>query len=455
MDAFIKAQIVGSIPEKFSIGILTKPTSYDMWERILSLAEEKSDLFIADIRAQITTQKPESREKLPLYLDEIMKLREQLRSMGSTMSDTEINSAIIIHLPSSYRASVSALTTSYKALRMALTTDTLIEHINDEWEHDRITGDIKVKPDQDENSALAARNHRGGRGNSSRGRGGPRGRGGRGGSRNEQQQQNQEQSENKYKGYECYNCGKCNHIARDCQKQGGAHQANALVNTSSSLNGFKPNNSQQPQQKNKVFIAEYALLSSPPPLSPPQIIDMGASSHFSLDKLNFANLVTIPLECIQVANRQVFYANMKGDYSTVLPNGSSTTQVTLRDVLYVPQMPYMLISVSWLDRVGYSLQVKQGLCEIANPSGKMIARIPEQQGLYRVSLDNGTQVTAKAAEALAAMQTVLIMRLHAMLGHIHPDTARRLVDEGIISGISLDLTSKVKFCNTCISAKIY
>ncbi|TDL21258.1 hypothetical protein BD410DRAFT_696023, partial [Rickenella mellea] len=44
--------------------------------------------------------------------------------------------------------------------------------------------------------------------------------------------------------------------------------------------------------------------------------------------------------------------------------------------------------------------------------------------------------------------------LHARLGHISPDQVRRLVREGLLTGVNLDMSTSVDFCSVCTEAKM-
>jgi len=121
------------------------------------------------------------------------------------------------------------------------------------------------------------------------------------------------------------------------------------------------------------------------------IIDSGASRHFSPDRSKFLN----------------FRAIGKGDI-----------QITL------PIMAFTLISVSCVDRAGFSLFIKGGTCEIRTSSSKVIGRIPQIRGLYRVTDTKSPPRT------------------------IHSANVCKMVEKGMVIGIDLDMSSKAEFCET-------
>jgi len=51
------------------------------------------------------------------------------------------------------------------------------------------------------------------------------------------------------------------------------------------------------------------------------------------------------------------------------------------------------------------------------------------------------------------MEIISIMELHWRMGHIAPASARKLVKDGVVTGIALDLNSWEEHCEACIYAR--
>jgi hypothetical protein len=181
------------------------------------------------------------------------------------------------------------------------------------------------------------------------------------------------------------------------------------------------------------------------------IIDSGASRHFSPERSKFLNYEEfVNSEPIRAADGRTFSALGKGDLKIQLPNGNQKpTPITLKNVLYSPHMAFTLISVSCIDRAGFSLFIKERNCTIRSPSSKVIGCIPEIRGLYRVvDSDTKTPHTANAAD-----KKISINELHRRMGHVNHENLRQMVEKGMVTGINLDMSSKPDFCETCIKAK--
>ena len=102
----------------------------------------------------------------------------------------------------------------------------------------------------------------------------------------------------------------------------------------------------------------------------------------------------------------------------MLPNGSDKpTHITLKEVYYSPIMAFTLISVSCVDRAGFSLFIKGGICEIRSTASKIIGRIPQVRGLYRISDTKASSHTTHTANV--AIKQISINELHRRMGHVN------------------------------------
>ena len=138
-----------------------------------------------------------------------------------------------------------------------------------------------------------------------------------------------------------------------------------------------------------------------------------------------------------------------GDLEVEMPNGSKSTTMTFKNAIHAPQMAFTLISISRLDKAGYQVMFKKGMCTILNQKGQTITTIPHPDRLYRVvakSIKDG----GYAATASGKMS---INEAHRKLGHLAYGAVAHAISKGYITGIELDTTSKPEFCEACAKAK--
>ncbi|KAF9653287.1 hypothetical protein BDM02DRAFT_3087698, partial [Thelephora ganbajun] len=102
-----------------------------------------------------------------------------------------------------------------------------------------------------------------------------------------------------------------------------------------------------------------------------------------------------------------------------------------------------LISISQIDQAGYSVSFWDGKCVVRNSKDCIVTQIPKSGGLYRVEQD---PVYTLSAEALT------LDELHRHHGHVAHSTLKKMVDEGLITGIRLK-DSPATACKPCLLAK--
>ena len=73
-----------------------------------------------------------------------------------------------------------------------------------------------------------------------------------------------------------------------------------------------------------------------------------------------------------------------GDLEIDMLNRSKMTTMTFKNAIHAPQMAFTLISISRLDKAGYQVTFKKGMCIIFNLKGQIIATILHSDGLYRI-----------------------------------------------------------------------
>jgi transposase InsO family protein len=180
-----------------------------------------------------------------------------------------------------------------------------------------------------------------------------------------------------------------------------------------------------------------------------ELYDSGASRHMSPYHHQFINFRVIVPKTIIAADRGTFQATGLGDMRIQMPNGKSTTNILLKDVLYAPRMGLTLVSVSKLAAAGYPTLFLSSFAKVMDGRRRVIAKVPASNGIYRFEHPGSGNFAGSAEE------TVTIMELHRRMGHIAPEAARKLVKDGLVTGIRIDESSKVTECDSCEYAKMH
>ena len=417
------------------------PTAEDMWKVIIDDATLKSTLYILDAEDQLSSMKLADNNDPKAHLTELkahfqlmLQRCDNLMKIGLIMSDTHFNIIIMSSLPESYQPTLQTITTSEQVIKLsglksnAMKADNLIAFILEEAQH-HIINDKHTKTAK---SALAACTRRP-----------PKSKG-----------------KKKVKAKQditCENCNRPGHRKLDCYLKGGGKKGQAPWQTKN----LKP---KQPEmaviavdnEENELFAfpctSDHVAVADKLDMLQSKLgtcIDSGASGDYCPDQSKFIMYRTVHQK-ITTANGRLLDAIGMGDLELELPNGSEKTKTIFKNAVHTPKMAFTLISISRLNRAGYSVTFNKGMCTIRNPQNSTIATIPHSDGLYKIA---AAKKLTKSNSANAAPGKMLISNAHRKLGHISCLVIKHVVIKGLIEGIDLDINSKLDFCEACTKAK--
>jgi len=177
------------------------------------------------------------------------------------------------------------------------------------------------------------------------------------------------------------------------------------------------------------------------------VYDSGASGHMTPNRHRFITFKEITPCTINAVDKTVFKATGIGNMMIGIPNGKTTTHVTLKDMLYCPDLAFTLVSLMRCDAARYSVILKDQKCLIQDMNGMLLGQVPLLTGLYKV------EHTSTAAVVSIARKPLTLDELHRKMGHISPQITQKLVQDGTIMGLEVDLLSQPSFCTACAQAK--
>jgi len=179
-----------------------------------------------------------------------------------------------------------------------------------------------------------------------------------------------------------------------------------------------------------------------------ELYDSGCTNHISPYHDRFENFENIVPRHFCAANKQSFSTIGKGELVIDIPNGSETSQLRITGVLYLPKVSYTLVSVGRLDEAGFTTTFGGGKCVIRGPDNVKIGKVLRKSTkIYKVDHDEDV--------ASAAEEKLTLEQFHRWMGHISMDVTRKLVKDGMITGIRLEYTpiGNTFFCSSCVYAK--
>jgi hypothetical protein len=510
-EAVAKQQIASSIPDSLFMKVRAKGTAYDIWTELGKHFEKRSRMVSIDLRRRLQEVRCAEKGNVVDHFATLRTMREDLASMGESLSETDFYAIIMGSLSASYDSYISALNATSSVLGTTLSADDLMLTLTDEYE--RRT--LKSKGGKKEDNAAFYSN------DAEKGR--------KGGS-------------NSKKNVECHNCKKKGHYKSDCWAKGGGKEGQG-PNQKGKGKGKEKDAATVAQEKKEdkpkdgkpkdeeawmtmvlgedfdiecseveetpcdesdnsyaeaysCFIEDEALITSPsvPDFDIPDLIDdvdeatiadqildtieirtgyeyayvvgadevrntevdlydSGATRHMSGFLRKFFNFVKIEPVPITAADKRTFQATGKGDMYIHIPNKDKPkSRILLKDVLYAPSMGVTLVSISKIAKAGSTVVFAEDFCRIYAKDKGVIGEIKVEGGLYRVysPYSPAHMVGGYSADE---KETMTVDELHRRLGHVSYERAKLLVKKGLIEGIELAAGGEVTVCESCESAK--
>ena len=176
----------------------------------------------------------------------------------------------------------------------------------------------------------------------------------------------------------CENCDRPGHSITDCYSKGGGKEVQGR---------WRKNKAKGKQSKTVVVIADddqkddlFAFTCTSDYVAVVKMLDVprsklgtcmdsGALNHYCPDQSKFMDYKSIECEITTANGRTLKTAGM-GNLHIELPNGSGKTKTILKNVIYAPKMAFTLISISRLDKAGFSITFNKGLCSIKDPNNQ-------------------------------------------------------------------------------------
>ena len=428
-EAAVRQLIVASVPDSVFNRIKNGTDAKAVWELLKKVFEGRTRNLLIDLGKKLQNTKCGEDEDIRAHFESLANFREQLASMGETISDESYTNALMSSLPSSYDSNVAMITTNADMSSTTITSETVIRILTDEYDK-RTLKKTKPKSTQDEAFATDA--------------------------------QKNNKKKNK-KDVECFNCHKKGHMKSDCWAKGGGKEGQGPkkkngAKDDAATSAEKPaddieawavieevdDDSSSKEQRRSAIPAEEEANSLQ---VESELYDSGASRHMSPFRHRFTTFQPITPRPIVTADKRLFYAEGTGNLQIEVPNGKSSTTVLLKDTLYAPQIGVTIVAIGRIANAGYSVSFEDNCCKIKKKdSDKVVGNIPATgNGLYRVE---------HALTVAAALEPVNILTLHRRLGHVSLETIRSLVRNNAVAGLQLIDDYPPLFCDSCQYAKL-
>lgn len=213
----------------------------------------------------------------------------------------------------------------------------------------------------------------------------------------------------------CYNCKKEGHIAKFCKKKSCNAEktlaAGLAVNFNSSENIW--------------------------------LVDSGATSHMTNRRDAFISFKPLDEEnVVVVANNNTLKVKGVGDINVEQVLDGKTEDVSITNVLYVPNICANLLSVSQLVAKGFTIKFDDSECTIRK-NAQIFMKAHLNRGMFELNILSKSKNMVNLSKEI----------WHKRLGHAADVNIEKLSRDET-SGVDIEETSKSQICTSCLEGKM-
>src|SRR5277367_6214333 len=133
-QAIVFQQIASTIPDSLYLKIKGKPTVHEAWTALKADFEKRSRMITIELRKRLQDTRCAETGNIRTHFDNVRTMREELASLGTSLSDPDFTATILGSLPKSYDQFLSAVTATASVLKKDLDSNDLIQTIIDEFD---------------------------------------------------------------------------------------------------------------------------------------------------------------------------------------------------------------------------------------------------------------------------------------------------------------------------------
>lgn len=234
----------------------------------------------------------------------------------------------------------------------------------------------------------------------------------------------------------CYNCREYGHQFGTCPTK--KNMKSEIVQLSNKIEMNKEMSSAKMDRLSKM----YSFVSNNRS-NVGWIIDSGASNHMCCDKNLFQNLMLGTYGEIVIASGDKITTKGKGTITLLIGDESQTLEVTLMDVLFVPDLEANLMSVEKMTRMGFSVNFSESNCHLNGNFGSCLIG-KHENGVYGV-------IQPKLNCAITQAESKCIHEWHRIFAHRHLSDVKKVISKFKLNVRECNCTH---VCDACVKGKM-
>lgn len=404
-DAKAKAKLILTIDPSLYVHIKEAKSTKDLWLKLQNMFDDSGFSRRITLLRNLISIRLENCESMQNYVTQIIETAQKLSGTGFSVDDEWIGCLMLAGLPEKYIPMIMAIEHS----GIAITADVIKTKLIDLAIDDSEVGNALLSRGQHYHSknlkvgsSDKKKNH--------------------GGGLSVANVNNNNGDKSKIK---CYRCKSYGHYKNQCQAS-----------------------NQQTEQIKKTH-AFSAVFMSGNYGKTDFYIDSGASGHFVRDVNMIQNTSFTPsVKEIIAANHSAMPVLCSGDVDIVTVTPRCKYEVTLENVLCVPNLSTNLISVSKLVENGNKVEFKKRNCFVYNKNKELVAVADLIDGVYKLIMDESKLCLLTSSSAASSEVW------HRRTGHLNMKSLN-LMREGAVTGISYSDKSDINknTCTVCCEGK--
>ena len=347
------------------------------------------------------------------HISHLRSLHDQLREMGVNINDGELlMMTLLVSLPEEFKPIITALdAVGDESISFEKVKNMLLNDI------DRST-DVKSSEDA---FAAGQWNKRGKQSHS-------------GGTSNN--------GKHVFRG-KCHNCQEKGHYARNCPKR------NMKGNGDGSTRRDGKESARRAEKNSDSIAEDEALFTSDRLNNSGWIIDSGATQHMSFEKGKLSDYVEFKEPCIvNLGDNRSILAYGKETYLIVADLGDCVQNISLRDVLYLPDLEKNLLSVRAMVKLGATVKFEGERCEITRNSKLLaVGKMQEKLFVLKIDVDEHVHIAKRNSNSNVELW-------HYRFGHLGMHNVNKLMDGDMVKGMdSVNDGGNDSVCEGCVMGK--